>query len=397
MVARRERTFLFAAVAGAVALGIAASGATAGARDNSPIKIGSITILSGPVSVIGLDTVRGAQLEADYINAHGGVLGRTIELISMDDANTPSLALESATKLIQDEHVVGLLGPTNSVSALAIQKLVDQAKVPEALYTSGANEVTASGSLYVFRTVPALDYGYDALATYLFKSRHLRKIAYIGWNLAAGTTALNGLKVAAQQNSGVQIVSSQQLPLTTQDFLGAIAQAKASNPDVVIIGAPMPFAGVVAKQIRDSGWNVPIGEHGGFVTHDFGAFLGSNADGIVMADNGHWRSATTRKMGRAFINAFHAKYHRPPNANELVGADALGALVAGIKKARSTDGDKIQQALHSLSYNGLRLAAQWDKAGNLRHFPIPVVVWKSQGKALDMLSPNVFPIIGKKK
>lgn len=385
------RLFLLAALV------LPAAALAAGTRkDADTIKIGSITILNGPVSVIGLDTVRGAQLEADLINRSGGVLGKKLQIVSMDDSNTPQLALQSASKLIQDEHVVGLLGPTNSVSALAVQKLVDQAKIPEVLYQAGALEVTQAKSPYVFRSVPTLNFGYQALVTYLAKFRHYKRFAYIGWNLAAGTSALDGLKTAAEANSKILLVFSQQLPLLTQDFSGVIAQAKGAKPDAVIVGGPMPFGGVVSKQIRESGWKVPIGEFGGFVTHDYGSFLGEYANGIVMTDNGHWKAAVKRKVGRKYVAAFHARYHRPPNANELVGADAVGIMAAGIKKAHSVNGDAIQKAIHSLSYNGIRLAAKWDKVGNLKHFPIPAVIWKANGRALDLLTPDVFRITRKK-
>lgn len=397
---RFRRSFLLrAALVAALVLPVSAAAATgrSSARDAEPIKLGSITILNGPVSVIGLDTVRGAQAEVDYINKHGGALGRKIEFISMDDSNTPQLALQSATKLIQDEHVVGLLGPTNTVSSVAVQKLVEQARIPEVLYQAGGEIATAAKIPYVFRSVPTLDFGYDALVTYYFKTRHYKRVAFIGWNLAGGTSALNGVKVATQQLNGVQLVFSQQLPLTTQDFSGAISQAREAKPDVVIIGGPMPFGGVAAKQIRSSGWDVPIGEFGGFVTSDFGTFLSSAANGIVMTDNAHWKPASKRKVGRAFVAYFRSKYHRPPNANELVGADAVGIMVAGIKKAKSTDGDKIQQTIHKMSYNGIRLNAQWDSSGNLKRFPIPAVVWHADGKRLDLLVDNVFPIIRKKK
>lgn len=396
---RFRRSFFRLAVLAALLVSTAALAASSASakKDAETIKIGSITILNGPVSVIGLDTIRGAQFEAELINKRGGVLRRKLEIVSMDDSNTPSLALQSATKLIQDEHVVGLLGPTNSVSALAVQKLVDQGKVPEVLYQAGAEAVTAAKSQYVFRSVPTLDYGYDALVTYMAKFRRYKRFAYIGWNLAAGSSALNGVKVAVKQNRGISLVFSQQLPLTTQDFSGVISQAKAARPDALIIGGPMPFGGVAAKQIRESGWNVPIGEFGGFVTHDFGTFVGANANGVLMTDNGHWKAAIRRKVGRAFVAAFRARYHRPPNANELVGADAVGMMAAGIEKARSTNGDAIQKAIHSLSYNGIRLAAQWDSVGNLRHFPIPAVIWRADGKKLDLLTPDVFPIIRKKK
>jgi branched-chain amino acid transport system substrate-binding protein len=188
-----------------------------------------------------------------------------------------------------------------------------------------------------------------------------------------------------------------QLPLTTQDFSGSIAQAKAAKPKVVLIGAPMPFAGVLAKQIRQSGWKVAIAATGDFVTSDFGAFLGPLANGLVMSDTGHATCASKRKVGRAFVAAWRKKFHRAPIANELVGADAVGVVAAALKKARSTDGQKLADTIRKLRYVGIRFTARWDSKGNLKHTPIPAVVWAKNGTRLRVLTCDIQPIVRKKK
>jgi branched-chain amino acid transport system substrate-binding protein len=165
----------------------------------------------------------------------------------------------------------------------------------------------------------------------------------------------------------------------------------------VLIGAPMPFAGVLAKQIRQSGWKVTIGATGDFVTTDFGTFLGSAANGLIMTDTGHATCAMKRRAGASFVRAWQKKFHRLPGSNELVGADAVGVVAAAIKKAGSTDGDKIQAALRKLSYNGIRFAARWDSKGNLRHTPIPAVVWAKNGTKLNALTCDIQPAVRAKK
>lgn len=355
------------------------------------IKIGSITILTGPTAQIGLETARGAAFMVSYQNQHGGVLGKKLGFVSADDANNPQLAVQAAASLIQQEHVVAIAGPTNSVSGIAIQKLQDDGKVPAVAYQSGAEALTGTGSPWVFRSNTTLNHHFDALVTYLAKVKKHKRFAFIGWNLAAGASSLAGTQFGIKQNAGTELVYQTQLPLTTQDFSGAIAQAKAANPDAVLIGAPMPFAGVLAKQIRQSGWNVVIGATGDFVTTDFGQFLGSAANGLIMTDTGHWQCVAKRKAGKAFLAAWNKKFGHPPIANELVGADAIGVIIAAIKKAGSTDGTKIADALRKMEYNGLRFAAQWDSKGNLRHTPVPAVVWSKDGAQLDMLSCDILP------
>jgi ABC-type branched-subunit amino acid transport system substrate-binding protein len=140
-----------------------------------------------------------------------------------------------------------------------------------------------------------------------------------------------------------------------------------------------------------------MGATGDFVTTDFGTFLGPLANGLVMTDTGHATCAKKRKIGRAFVTAWQKQFNRAPVANELVGADAVGVVAAAIKKARSTDGDKIAGVMRRLDYNGIRFTAQWDKKGNLKHTPIPAVVWTGNGARLSALTCDIQPVVRLKK
>jgi branched-chain amino acid transport system substrate-binding protein len=381
----------------ALVVALAAAAALQARSTADTIKIGSITILTGPSSQIGIETARGAQFMVDYLNGSGNVLGKKLELVSTDDANNPQLAVQDAAQLIQRDHVVAIAGPTNSVGGIAIQSLQAQAHVPAVAYQSGAEALTGTGSPWVFRSNTTLNHHFDALVTYFAKVKHYKRFAYIGWNLAAGASSLAGTQLGISHSPGTKLVFQTQLPLTTQDFSGTIDQAKSASPDVVLIGAPMPFAGVLSKQIRQAGWNVPIGATGDFVTTDFGAFLGGLANGLIMTDTGHAACATKRKVGAAFVAAWRKKFGRTPNANELVGADAIGIIAQGLKRAGSTDGQKLANAIRSMQYNGIRFTAQWDSKGNLKHTPIPVVVWVANGKQLNDLTCDILPVVRSKK
>src|SRR3954452_15192982 len=151
----------------AVALAVATASQARPAADT--IKIGSITILTGPSAQIGLETARGAQAMVDYLNAHGGVLGKKLELVSTDDANNPQLGVQAATQLVQQDHVVAIAGPTNSVSGIAIQPLLAQASIPAVAYQSGAEALTATGSAWQFRSNTTLSHHFEALASYFYK------------------------------------------------------------------------------------------------------------------------------------------------------------------------------------------------------------------------------------
>src|SRR5690349_17545283 len=105
---RNRRFSILASLAVALAVSLASAAASQARRADDTIKIGSITILTGPSATIGLETARGAQFMVDYVNNHGGVLGKKIQVLSSDDANNPQLGVQAATQLIQQDHVVAI-------------------------------------------------------------------------------------------------------------------------------------------------------------------------------------------------------------------------------------------------------------------------------------------------
>jgi branched-chain amino acid transport system substrate-binding protein len=99
-----------------------------------------------------------------------------------------------------------------------------------------------------------------------------------------------------------------------------------------------------------------------------------------------------------FFNDFKKKYgvtlqlHYPTR-----GYDEATAVVEAIKRAGSTDGQKIADAIRRMQYNGIRFTAQWDAKGNIKHTPIPAVVWAAGGTQLNSLTCDIEPVARKKK
>jgi len=392
-------TLLIRALAAAAAVA-ALVGASASARPTGnvargePVKIGAMTILSGPTAIIGQETLRGTQFYAGMLNRKNGILGRPIEIIPADDQNNPTVAVQQAARLFQQDRVAGMVGPTATLPGVAIQKLQTDHKIIAVAYQSGGEALTASKNPYVFRSSVTLQTGFNLMVRYAVRVQKVKSFASFHWDLASGQSAHQGVEVGAREY-GANLAFSQGLPLATTDFSSAIARARAANPQVVVIGAPMPFAGVLTKQIRAAGWNVPIYVWGGFVGTDYFTFAGKDANGVFVGDTGHWQRANQRKVGREFVTAFRREFGRPPNANELIGADALGILVGGMNRAKSLDADRVSPAIRRFGYNGIRLFYQWRPDGNLKSNP--VVMARFSNGQLRMLAADVVKATTPKK
>lgn len=372
-VARRTIVPLVLAAGGALAIAACGS-SSSGSSGSGPIKVGAVSILSGPSKVVGLDTIRGTEFELNRINHDGGVLGRKLQLVTADGENDPTVAPQAIGRLLRSDHVSALLGPVNSVSALSALGLVAQAKTPMVLYNAGATKLTATGSPWVIHSSTTISAGFEAVIQYAREHNLASKFALIGWNLAPGETGVAGAKAGLAKYGG-QLVSVQLLPLTTDDFSSALANARQSGATALLIDAPMPFAGVLAKQVGQSGWKPQLLGWGGFLAEDFGTFTGAASNGMIMTDTGNAGAIRNRPQATPFLEAFQQRYGREPNANELIGADAIGILAAGMKKANSTDGQKVEQAIHGMTYPGIVLTYHWTPQGDIASYPIVVTRW----------------------
>lgn len=342
-----------------------------------PIRIGSISQLTGPVADIGEDTLRGAQFAVDEINEAGGLLGREVELIGVDDQNDPGVGQQVATQLIRREGVVGILGPILSAAGIAIQPLQDQNEIPAVAYNSGAEALTAQGSEWVFRSSTTLQDGYESLVRHASEAHGYESIAFLGWNETAGEAALEGVERAVEGLDGAELVAVERLAIDTSDFSGSLSTLEGADPDALVIGAPLPFAGVAVNQTREAGWDVPLLGWGGFITEEFGPFTGDSSDGMVMTDTSHWEVVEdASEEGARMVEAYREEHGEEPNANELIGYDAAMILMNAIEEAGSTEGADIASTLRETRLEGVRMEYEWMETGDLLDHPIVVVEWQ---------------------
>ncbi|HSR12301.1 MAG TPA: ABC transporter substrate-binding protein, partial [Thermodesulfobacteriota bacterium] len=171
-----------------------------------PIKIGWIAELSGTWSFFGATGVTAAQIAEEEINEKGGVLGRPIQIIPMDNRTDPAQAA-SAARLLDTQHkVLCLSGPTSSDTSLAVYGYVEQNQVPFVVPVAAFPRLTKPGTQWTFRVEPdAVGWGY---ATFKFveKMKPGASIALIYSDFALQRAIVAGLKYQAER-SNIKIVT----------------------------------------------------------------------------------------------------------------------------------------------------------------------------------------------
>jgi len=125
-------------------------GGNVGAADTGVIKVGEVGSMTGTEATFGTSSDRGIQLAVTEVNSQGGIKGRQVQVIALDDEGKPEEAATAATRLISSEHVTALLGEVASTRSLFMAPKAQAAKVPMVSPSSTNEKVTAVGD-YIFR------------------------------------------------------------------------------------------------------------------------------------------------------------------------------------------------------------------------------------------------------
>jgi branched-chain amino acid transport system substrate-binding protein len=228
----RRRAFLGAGLAAGALQVFSPFVRTARAAD--AVKIGLDNPITGPLASLGKNELIGCQMAIDAINAKGGILGRSVELIVEDstsgDAGT---AVMKARKLIEGNQVDFLLGNVNSALALAMAQVSNEKAILHIVPGGHTDAVTgASCHWNVFRVCSTTQMEANAVADALIRA-YGKKFYYVTFDYAFGHTLEAGLIKATTALGGTR-AGGDLVPLGTSDYSSYLINAQAANPDVIM-------------------------------------------------------------------------------------------------------------------------------------------------------------------
>lgn len=322
------------------------------AAASGPIKVGAIFAVTGPASYLGAPEEKTARMVVENINAGGGVNGRPIELIVKDSASTPEKAVSFAKQLIEEEKVLAIIGPSTSGETLQIKQICEENKML-LLSCAAAETITSPLAKYVFKVAPkdsqAVKWIYDTM-----KAQGISKIAVLSSNDgfgSAGKKQLEGLASA----SGMEILLNEAYDKQATDLADIVTKIK-STPGVqaVVNWSIVPAQSIVAKNMRQLGLDIPLFQSHGFANHKYIEQAGTAAEGILFPAsrimvvdelaNDDPRKAVLAKYKKDYETA----YNEDVSTFGGHAHDALTVLVEAIKKAGSTDRDKVRDAIETI-------------------------------------------------
>jgi len=308
------------------------------------IRIGHVASLMGDTATFGLSADKGIRLALDEINKAGPVLGKPVEVLTEDDRSDIAEARTATEKLISRDHVCAILGEIASSRSIAMAPACQDAHVPMLSPGSTNVKVTQMGD-YIFRACFTDKFQGAVMADFAVNTLKVKKYATL---YAANSDYSVGLRdffnEEAKKLGAEEIIKSSYSEKSDVDFNAQLTKIRDAKPDAIIVTGYYNEAGKIARQARDLGIKGPLIGGDGWDSDQLLKIGGDALNGCYFAN--HYAPDEDRPAVKAFVEAFKAKYNgEVPDAMAILGYDAMKLMVDAIKRAGSTDGSKIRDAL----------------------------------------------------
>jgi len=378
----RRREWLTVGAALAVLTSLAAPGFAADTPGVTAtgIKIGQTMPYSGPASAYG--TIGKAEIAYfNMINEQGGVNGRKIELMSLDDSYSPPKTVEQVRRLVEQENVAFLFNTLGTPPNTAIQKYLNEKKVPQLFVATGASK-WGDPQHFPWTMGWQPDYRTEAriYAKYILKNKPDAKIAILYQNDDFGKDYIIGLKEVLGDKAKTMVIQEASYEVSDPAIDSQVVSLQGSGADTLLVAATPKFAAQAIRKVYDIGWK-PL-----FLLTNVATSVGAvitpagpeKAVGVISASYGKdpvdptWKDDPGMKKWRDFM----AKYYPEgdvSDASNVYGYGAAATLVQVLKQC----GDDLSRE------NVMKQAA------NLKDFELPTAL---PGIKINTSPTQFYPI-----
>ncbi|WP_462410800.1 ABC transporter substrate-binding protein [Neobacillus sp. Marseille-QA0830] len=338
-----------ALVAGILA-GCSGANATSGSGSSSnTIKLGVNLELSGNVASYGESLDKGIEMAIKEINKDGGVDGKKIDVVKVDNKSDASEATNGIIKLTSQDKVTAVIGAATSGNTVAQAQVANDTKTV-LLTPSGTSPtvtVDEKGKVrpFVFRTSFIDPFQGTVAANFALDTLKVKDAAIFADSSSDYAKGLSESFKKTFEKAGGKIVADEAYVAKDTDFRATLTRIKAKNPSFIFIPGYYEEVGLIVKQARELGIDVPLVGADGWDSPKLVELAGADALNNTYIIN-HYSSEDPDEKVQKFVTAFkEANGGEAPNAFNALGYDTVYFLADAIKRAGSTDSSKIQEAL----------------------------------------------------
>ncbi|MBA2871122.1 branched-chain amino acid transport system substrate-binding protein [Anoxybacillus calidus] len=310
------------------------------------IKIGANLELSGGVASYGQSIAEGLELAFEEINKEG-INGKELELVKVDNKSEAAEATNGAIKLISQDQVSAIVGAATSTNTLAQVQVAQDNKVP-LITPTGTNPTITNkdGKVndFVFRTCFIDPFQGTVAAKFALDELKVKSAAVLIDTASDYSKGLaSAFKKSFEENGG-KIVAEEAYVAKDTDFRATLTRIKSANPQFIFLPGYYEEVGLIVKQARELGINVPIMGGDGWDSPTLVEIAGKEALNNTFITN-HYSANDPDSKIQEFVKAFKAKYNKTPDGFAALGYDTAYFLADAIKRAGDADPEKIKEAL----------------------------------------------------
>lgn len=300
------------------------------------LKIGVNLELTGSVAAYGNAEKNGINLAVEQINKAGGVDGKKIEVITKDNKSENAEASTAATNLAVQSQVNAMIGPATSGAVAAASLNAQKTGVPLLTPSGTQDDLTIDKDgvkKYIFRTTFQDSFQGQVLAQYAYQNLNAKKVVLYYDN---SSDYAKGIAEEFQRVYPGEIVTVATFASGDKDFQSALTTFKDLDYDAIVMPGYYTETGIITKQARDMGIEVPILGPDGFNDDSFGDLAGVANTHDVYYVSGYSTKTALSDKATQFIEAYKKKYGSEPNMFAALAYDSVYMIAEAAKGAKTS-------------------------------------------------------------
>ena len=320
-------------------------------KSSDVIKVGEFASLTGKEATFGTSSHEGTVLAIEEINAAGGVLGKKMELITEDNLSKAGESATVVNKLIDRDGVVAILGEVASSRSLEAAYICQQSKIPMISPSSTNPKVTETGD-FIFRVCFIDPFQGTVMANFASKTLKAKKVAVFTDVKSDYSKGLAKYFKEGFSKSGGQISVELDFNGGDKDFKAQLTAIKGAAPDAVFVPGYYTDVALICIQAKQLGLNVPLFGGDGWEAEDLIKIGKDAVEGNFFST--HYHPEVSSPKSKQFVEAYRKRFKnqdgsaKSPDAMAALGYDSAMILAEAMKRAGTTDGSKVRDALAAM-------------------------------------------------
>jgi branched-chain amino acid transport system substrate-binding protein len=306
------------------------------------VVIGEVGSMTGSQATFGTSTHSGIEFAIDQINAGGGIAGHKLKLVSLDDQGKPEEAATAVTKLITQSHASAIIGEVASSNSLAMAPIAQQYHVPMVSPSSTNPKVTEQGD-FIFRVCFIDPFQGTVMAKFALDQLKVKKVAILRDVKSDYSIGLADYFADTFKKGGGEITVDQSYSAGDIDFKAQLTAIRGKTPDAIFVPGYYTEVGLVARQARDLGLNIPLLGGDGWGSPKLTEIGGTAMNNAYYSD--HYSSEDKSPVVQDFITKFKAAKGIVPDSLAAQGYDAMMVVADAMKRSKQMATQDIRDAL----------------------------------------------------